>query len=78
MSAARAGSKTLGQLYRQGWNEIPEVMASSYMMLAGFVLAGAGSYLYIKNEGERRRYRFVYTVYRPDDPKVKTTVPSDM
>lgn len=23
------------QLYRQGWHEIPEVMASSYMMLAG-------------------------------------------
>ncbi|KAK4317595.1 hypothetical protein Pmani_011331 [Petrolisthes manimaculis] len=70
MSAA-AGRKTLSQLYRQGWHEIPEVMASSYMALIGLGLSGIGAYLYVKKDGDNRRYRLKYTVYRHDDERVK-------
>ncbi|KAK8380153.1 hypothetical protein O3P69_016653 [Scylla paramamosain] len=70
--AASAGRRTLAQLYRQGWNEIPEVMASSYIMVLGLGLMGLSAYTYIKKDGDKKKYRFTYTVYRPDDPRVET------
>ncbi|KAG7159825.1 hypothetical protein Hamer_G022207 [Homarus americanus] len=66
------GRKTLSQLYRQGWAEIPEVMASSYLLLVGVGFMGAASLMYVKKNGDNKRYRFEYTVYRPDDPRIKT------
>ncbi|XP_071552484.1 uncharacterized protein NdufA3 [Panulirus ornatus] len=70
--SAGAARRTLSQLHRQGWAEIPEVMASSYLMLVGVGFIGASMVMYSKNDGDNKRYRFQYTVYRPDDPRAKT------
>ncbi|XP_069188059.1 uncharacterized protein NdufA3 isoform X2 [Procambarus clarkii] len=57
----------VSQLYRQGWAEIPEVMASSVVALVGIGFMGIGSYLYIKYDGDRKRYRYHYTEFVVDE-----------
>jgi len=57
-------------LLKRGWNEIPEVMASSCLAVLGFAMAGYAVYLDSKPD-KGRRYRLNYTVLRPDDPKVE-------
>ncbi|XP_049777154.1 uncharacterized protein LOC126174819 isoform X1 [Schistocerca cancellata] len=56
-------------LFKRGWNEIPEVIGSSFMALIGFGLAGVGLYNYYSHDGNNRRYKELYTVYRSDDPR---------
>lgn len=65
-----APRRTIGQLFRQGWAEIPEVMSSSFMAIIGIGLASVGAYKYAKYDGDNRRYKMTYVVMRPDDPRV--------
>lgn len=70
--AARAASRrTLGQLLKQGWQEIPEVIASTGVAFIGIGLATLGCYNYVKTDGDNRRYKNTYVIMRPDDPKVQ-------
>lgn len=57
-------------LFKRGWWEIPEIMASSCMALIGGVLASIGVYNYVKRDGDNREYKSVYMIMRPDDPRV--------
>lgn len=56
-------------LFLVGWNEIPEVMAANVLGMVGIGLAGIGLYRYYKNDGDNRRYKMSYVVYRPEDPR---------
>lgn len=58
-------------LFKRGWNEIPEVIASSFMGLVGLGIGAAALINYQNKDGDNRRYKMEYTVYRPDDPRVK-------
>lgn len=69
--AAPATRRTLGQLLQQGWTEIPEVLATTGLALAGIAMATIGCYNYVKTDGDNRRYKSTYVVLRPDDPKAK-------
>lgn len=69
---ASASRRTLGQLIQQGWNEIPEILASTGLAIAGIGMATVGCYNYVKMDGDNRRYKMTYVVMRPDDPKVQT------
>lgn len=58
-------------LLRQGWNEIPEVLASGALAI---VMSTAAAYkvFYVneKNDAANHRYK-LYPIYmRPDDPRV--------
>ncbi|CAH2267829.1 jg5765 [Pararge aegeria aegeria] len=68
--AANATRRTFGQLLQQGWTEIPEIMASSGLAITGLVLGTYACYEYVKNDGDNRRYKKVYVIMRPDDPRV--------
>ncbi|XP_026726478.1 uncharacterized protein LOC113492941 [Trichoplusia ni] len=68
---ASASRRGLGQLLQQGWNEIPEVLASTGLAFAGIGLATVGCYNYVKTDGDNRRYKSTYVVMRSDDPKAK-------
>lgn len=69
--AGAASRRSLGQLLQQGWNEIPEILASTGVAFVGMGLATIGCYNYVKNDGNNRRYKMTYVVMRPDDPKAK-------
>lgn len=62
--------RTIGQLFRQGWAEIPEVMSSTGMAFIGIAMATYGCYQYAQKDGDNRRYKHTYVVMRPDDPRV--------
>lgn len=69
--ASMAPRRTLSQLMRQGWTEIPEIFASTGAGLVGIALAVVGCYNYQKNDGDNRRYKKVFVIMRPDDPRVQ-------
>ncbi|KAI5635825.1 hypothetical protein NE865_11427 [Phthorimaea operculella] len=69
--ALQASRKSLPQLLKQGWHEIPEVIASTGLAFVGIGLAALGLYNYAKNDGDNRRYKMTYVVMRPDDPRAK-------
>lgn len=69
--AGIASRRTIGQLIKQGWDEIPEVLATTGMGVIGLALAGIGAYNYYNTDGDNRRYKWTYVVMRPDDPKAK-------
>lgn len=71
MSAAAAPSRGIIGLLKKGWNEIPEVMASSVMGLLGVGIAIFALNKYYADDGDNRRYKERYTVYRHDDPRVE-------
>ncbi|XP_068629017.1 uncharacterized protein NdufA3 [Battus philenor] len=68
--AAPATRRTLGQLLQQGWNEIPEVIGSTGLAVVGIVLGIVGVRNYIARDGDNKRYKQVYVIMRPDDPRV--------
>ena len=68
---AGATRRSLGQLLQQGWNEIPEVLATTGLALAGIGMATLGCYNYVKMDGDNRRYKSTYVILRSDDPKAK-------
>lgn len=63
--------KTWVGLFQKGWWEIPEVMGATVFALIGLGLAGIAMHNYEKNDGDRRTYRNIYVVVRPDDPRAK-------
>ncbi|XP_045503024.1 uncharacterized protein LOC123699988 [Colias croceus] len=72
--ATPAARRTFGQLLKQGYDEIPEIYASTVMGLIGIGLGCVGVYRYNKNDGDNRRYKQLYTIMRPDDPRVKKII----
>lgn len=51
----------VGTLWRQGWNEIPEVMLSTAMGLAGVGISCYAIYrTYVLEGGDYRKYRMGY------------------
>ncbi|CAH0722945.1 unnamed protein product, partial [Brenthis ino] len=68
--AVPVARRTIGQLLKQGWAEIPEVIASTGLAIVGCALGGIACYNYYKNDGDNRRYKKTYVIMRPDDPRV--------
>ncbi|XP_060810343.1 uncharacterized protein LOC132904346 [Amyelois transitella] len=71
MAAVNTSRRTIGQLLKQGWTEIPEVIASTGMALLGVGIGFYSCHLYEKDNGDNKRYKLTYVIMRPDDPKVK-------
>lgn len=70
MSAAAAPQAgRLVTLFKQGWNEIPEVVGSSFVAVLGLGLAGAGLINYYRKDGDNRRYKSTIVVMRSSDPR---------
>ncbi|XP_046398855.1 uncharacterized protein LOC124165465 [Ischnura elegans] len=72
MAAAAGTSRGAVGLLKRGWHEIPEVMASTGLALIGLGLGCVGLSIYYSKDGNNRRYKNSYIVYRPDDPRVKS------
>ncbi|XP_046971076.1 uncharacterized protein LOC125072782 [Vanessa atalanta] len=68
--AVPATRRTIGQLLQQAWTEIPEIVATTGMGLIGIALGGIAVRNYYQNDGDNRRYKKVYVIMRPDDPRV--------
>ncbi|KOB71790.1 hypothetical protein OBRU01_13126 [Operophtera brumata] len=68
---AAASRRTVGQLLQQGWQEIPEVLATTGVALVGVALGVIGCYNYAQNDGDNKKYKMSYVVMRPDDPRAK-------
>lgn len=66
---ATAPSRGLVGLFKRGWNEMPEVVGSSFIGLLGVAIISGSVYHYYQKDGDNRKYREVYTVIRHDDPK---------
>lgn len=67
--AARAARKPLGALFKQACDEIPEVVGSVAAAVVGLGLCvGVVSYHNTHDLGNRR-FKFLPTVVRPDDPR---------
>lgn len=62
-------SVRLTALWKQGWNEIPEIMGSGCAALIGIAMGLYTVYDYEKNDGHNKRYKLFYTIMRPDDPR---------
>lgn len=67
--AAAQSSRGVANLLKRGWNEIPEVIGSSFMALVGVGLGLTGLYIYNQKDGDNRKHKFEYIVVRPDDPR---------
>lgn len=63
-------AKGLVPLLKQGWNEIPEVMASGAAALCAVVGSFYVLHLYEKKGLENKRYKQKFVIMRPDDPRV--------
>ncbi|KDR15806.1 uncharacterized protein LOC110833242 [Zootermopsis nevadensis] len=61
--------KTVIGVFKQGWNEIPEIIATTALAVFGLGLGVVGLYNYYSKDGDNRRYKVDYIVYRPDDPR---------
>lgn len=53
-----------------GWDEIPETVGSGCLAVVGLGLAIYGVNRYYANDGDNRRYKTEYVVYRDTDPRV--------
>ncbi|XP_017042056.1 uncharacterized protein LOC108088646 [Drosophila ficusphila] len=69
MSASAARGST--SLLKRAWNEIPDIVGGSALALAGIVMATIGVANYYANDGDNRRYKLGYVVYRHDDPRAQ-------
>lgn len=67
---AAAQTRGLGGLFKKAWNEIPEVVGSSFMGVIGLVMIGYGIKEYYAKDGDNRKHKMQYTVIRHDDPRV--------
>lgn len=68
--ALSAPRGSIGKLFKQACNEIPEIVGATGIGLTGLVLGCIGIYDYNKNDGENRKYKYSYVIMRPDDPRV--------
>ncbi|XP_060528318.1 wolframin-like [Cylas formicarius] len=57
-------------LFKKWWHEKPELLASCAIGLFGFGFGAVTVNNYYKNDGDNRKYKERYTVYRHDDPRV--------
>ncbi|KAJ9592854.1 hypothetical protein L9F63_015497, partial [Diploptera punctata] len=48
-------------LFKQGWNEIPEVVGSSFVALIGVTMGFVGLYNYYAKDGDNKKYKMEYT-----------------
>ncbi|KAF5288028.1 hypothetical protein FQA39_LY15557 [Lamprigera yunnana] len=74
---AAVPKKGIVALFKRGWNEIPEVIGSSFMGLIGIGIMITAATMYYKKDGNNRKHKLEYTVIRPDDPraaKVRTGI----
>lgn len=69
MAASAQAGRGFMHLWKRGWNEIPEVMGSGCYAVAGVFLGSLGLYNYYARDGDNRRYKQLYVVMRPDDPR---------
>lgn len=69
--ASPAAGRGLVALFKQGWNEIPEVVGSGFMGVIGFGFGLYGLHKYYSEDGENRRFKDTIHIYRPDDPRVE-------
>uniref|UniRef100_A0A336MFN9 CSON001012 protein n=1 Tax=Culicoides sonorensis TaxID=179676 RepID=A0A336MFN9_CULSO len=69
--AARVPRKPLLALFKQACDEIPEVVGSVAAAGVGLVIIGVGLVYYNSHDLSNRRYKFLPTVVRPDDPRAK-------
>ena len=44
-------------------------MGSAALGIVGLGMTAVGLYRYYKNDGDNRKYKMTYVVYRPDDPR---------
>lgn len=51
---------------------MPDVVGSSFLALIGAAFGTVGVLNYYAKDGDNRRYKLDYTVYRDDDPRCKT------
>ncbi|CAH0722944.1 unnamed protein product, partial [Brenthis ino] len=61
---------TLFGLFKKAWWEIPEIMASSCLAIAGVVMGCIAVNNYIKNDGDNREFKKIFMIMRPEDPRV--------
>jgi hypothetical protein len=45
---------------KQGWDQIPDIMATTALALVGLGLGGIGLYRYYAKDGDNRRYKVEY------------------
>ncbi|XP_030386570.1 uncharacterized protein LOC115633299 [Scaptodrosophila lebanonensis] len=69
MSAPAARGST--SLLKRAWNEIPDIVGGSALAIAGIVMAGIGLANYYAKDGDNRRYKMGYVVFRHDDPRAE-------
>lgn len=70
VAMAAATSGRFVSLFKQGLNEIPEVLAAGVAAVFGVTLASYRLYHYQKNEEWNKVYKLVPVYMRPDDPRV--------
>lgn len=68
---ATAGNRGLVALFKRGWNEIPEIVGSSFMGIIGLGIAALALKVYYDKDADFRRHKLEYTVIRHDDPLAK-------
>ncbi|CAH0563727.1 unnamed protein product [Brassicogethes aeneus] len=54
-------------LFKQLWNDWPELVGSHFMGTLGLLLCGGSLLLYYKKDGDFRKHKLEYTVIRDDD-----------
>ena len=47
-------------LFKKGWNEIPEVIGSTFMALIGVGMGVVGAYNYYAKDGDNKKYKTEY------------------
>ena len=72
MAAAAPKARGLVGLFKQGLNEIPEVIGSTFIAVAGLGLAGAGAVNYYAKNGDNRRFKSQIVIFRSSDPRAAT------
>ncbi|XP_067130823.1 uncharacterized protein NdufA3 [Centruroides vittatus] len=70
MSANPGFISRIAALWKRGWHEIPEVMASSVLAAALLPVGAYSVYLYDKKH-YYKEFRTKYTIYRSDDPRLQ-------
>lgn len=68
---AAASNRGLVALFKRGWNEIPEIIGSSFMALIGLGFMGTALKVYYDKDADFRKHKLEYTVIRHDDPLAK-------
>lgn len=62
-------SGKLANLFRQGYNELPELYFAGAATLGSIVYASARLYQREKNGENNKVYKLIPTYMRPDDPR---------